>query len=109
MTHFSDLSAPSDSSDQSDLSDPSDLSDLSDPSDLSDLSDPSDLSDLSDSSDCQTRPAECKKERRDRTRMCLISPLKKTAATYSPCVQVPSALLGLTSLFGMVRGGSPTL
>ncbi len=49
------------------------------------------------------------KERGETGHECLISPLKKTAATYSPCVQVPSALLGLTSLFGMVRGGSPTL
>ena len=58
---------------------------------------------------CDCALPQSKKERRDRTRECLISPLKKTAATYSPCVQVPSALLGLTSLFGMVRGGSPTL
>lgn len=29
----------------------------------------------------------------------------KKAAAYSPTVAVPSALTGLTSLFGMVRGG----
>ena len=29
------------------------------------------------------------------------------ATTYSPTDAVPSALTGLTSLFGMVRGGSP--
>ena len=33
----------------------------------------------------------------------------KTAATYSPTCAVPSALSGLTSLFGMGRGGTPTL
>ena|GEM_PF-6977166 len=38
-------------------------------------------------------------------------PFKKTAATYSPTFSsaVPSALRGLTSLFGMGRGGSPVL
>ena len=36
------------------------------------------------------------------------SSLKK-AATYSPTFAVPSAQLGLTSLFGMGRGGTPTL
>ena len=35
-------------------------------------------------------------------------PLKK-AATYSPTFAVPSALRGLTSLFGMGRGGTPSL
>ena len=35
--------------------------------------------------------------------------LKKGAATYSPACAVPSARLGLTSLFGMGRGGTPTL
>ena len=35
--------------------------------------------------------------------------LKKTAATYSPTCAVPSALAGLTSLFGMGRGGTPQL
>jgi len=33
----------------------------------------------------------------------------KTATTYSPTFAVPSAWLGLTSLFGMGRGGTPTL
>ena len=33
----------------------------------------------------------------------------KTAATYSPTLAVPSARSGLTSLFGMGRGGTPTL
>ena len=33
----------------------------------------------------------------------------KTAATYSPTNAVPSARSGLTSLFGMGRGGTPTL
>ena len=33
----------------------------------------------------------------------------KTAATYSPTFAVPSARLGLTSLFGMGRGGTPAL
>ena len=33
----------------------------------------------------------------------------KKAATYSPTFAVPSAQLGLTSLFGMGRGGTPTL
>ena len=33
----------------------------------------------------------------------------KMAATYSPTFAVPSAQLGLTSLFGMGRGGTPTL
>ena len=32
----------------------------------------------------------------------------KTAATYSPTNAVPSARSGLTSLFGMGRGGTPT-
>ena len=38
-------------------------------------------------------------------------PFQKTAATYSPTFSsaVPSALRGLTSLFGMGRGGSPVL
>ncbi len=31
----------------------------------------------------------------------------KMAATYSPTCAVPSALAGLTSLFGMGRGGTP--
>jgi hypothetical protein len=35
--------------------------------------------------------------------------LKKSATTYSPANAVPSALMGLTSLFGMVRGGTPLL
>ena len=35
--------------------------------------------------------------------------LNKTAATYSPTLAVPSARSGLTSLFGMGRGGTPTL
>ena len=35
--------------------------------------------------------------------------LFKTAATYSPTLAVPSARSGLTSLFGMGRGGTPTL
>jgi len=36
--------------------------------------------------------------------------LKKKAATYSPVLwTVPSARPGLTSLFGMVRGGTPVL
>tara|TARA_B100000497_G_C7693735_1_gene422727 strand:+ start:4439 stop:4657 length:219 start_codon:yes stop_codon:yes gene_type:complete len=34
---------------------------------------------------------------------------KKMAATYSPTVVVPSALKGLTSLFEMERGGTPSL
>ena len=33
----------------------------------------------------------------------------KSATTYSPTIAVPSALSGLTSLFGMGRGGTPTL
>ena len=34
----------------------------------------------------------------------------KTAATYSPTLRaVPSARRGLTSLFGMGRGGTPAL
>ena len=37
------------------------------------------------------------------------SSLLKTAATYSPTNAVPSARSGLTSLFGMGRGGTPTL
>jgi hypothetical protein len=34
---------------------------------------------------------------------------KKSATTYSPTIAVPSALTGLTSLFGMGRGGTPPL
>ena len=34
----------------------------------------------------------------------MIEDLKKLAATYSPTFVVPSALAGLTSLFGMGRG-----
>ena len=34
---------------------------------------------------------------------------RKTAATYSPTCAVPSAWRGLTSLFGMGRGGTPAL
>ena len=34
---------------------------------------------------------------------------KKSATTYSPTNAVPSALTGLTSLFGMGRGGTPSL
>ncbi len=30
----------------------------------------------------------------------------KSATTYSPTIAVPSALAGLTSLFGMGRGGT---
>ena len=37
------------------------------------------------------------------------TPGKKTAATYSPADAVPSARAGLTSLFGMGRGGTPPL
>jgi hypothetical protein len=33
----------------------------------------------------------------------------KSATTYSPVFTVPSALAGLTSLFGMGRGGAPPL
>ena len=33
----------------------------------------------------------------------------KMAATYSPTVAVPSALLSLTTLFGMGRGGTSAL
>ena len=33
----------------------------------------------------------------------------KSATTYSPTIAVPSALSGLTSLFGKGRGGTPTL
>ena len=33
----------------------------------------------------------------------------RQAATYSPTFAVPSALKGLTSLFGMDRGVSPSL
>ena len=33
----------------------------------------------------------------------------KKAATYSPANAVPSALMSLTSLFGMVRGGTSSL
>ena len=33
----------------------------------------------------------------------------KSATTYSPTYAVPSALAGLTSLFGMGRGGTPSL
>ena len=33
----------------------------------------------------------------------------KSATTYSPTIAVPSALAGLTSLFGMGRGGTPPL
>ena len=34
----------------------------------------------------------------------------RLAATYSPTIiAVPSALTGLTSLFGMGRGGTPSL
>ena len=36
-------------------------------------------------------------------------PRLKTAATYSPTCAVPSAWAGLTSLFGMGRGGTPLL
>ena len=35
--------------------------------------------------------------------------LRKGAATYSPGLPVPSAWRGLTSLFGMGRGGTPAL
>ena len=35
--------------------------------------------------------------------------LCKVAASYSPALAVPSALQGLTSLFGMVRGGALVL
>ena len=35
--------------------------------------------------------------------------LRKGAATYSPVLPVPSAWRGLTSLFGMGRGGTPAL
>ena len=35
--------------------------------------------------------------------------LRKGAATYSPGLPVPSAWRGLTSLFGMGRGGPPAL
>jgi hypothetical protein len=33
----------------------------------------------------------------------------KSATTYSPTIAVPSALAGLTSLFGMGRGGTLSL
>ena len=33
----------------------------------------------------------------------------RLATSYSPTFAVPSALTGLTSLFGMGRGGSPSL
>ncbi len=33
----------------------------------------------------------------------------KSATSYSPADAVPSALVGLTSLFGMGRGGTPPL
>jgi hypothetical protein len=34
---------------------------------------------------------------------------RRSATTYSPADAVPSALTGLTSLFGMGRGGTPSL
>ena len=37
------------------------------------------------------------------------TPPCKVAASYSPALAVPSALQGLTSLFGMVRGGALAL
>ncbi len=39
----------------------------------------------------------------------LIHSSRKVAASYSPALAVPSALQGLTSLFGMVRGGALAL
>ena len=39
----------------------------------------------------------------------MIQASRKVAASYSPALAVPSALQGLTSLFGMVRGGALAL
>ena len=43
------------------------------------------------------------------TRVVLTRVSWKVAASYSPAFAVPSALQGLTSLFGMVRGGALVL
>ena len=45
----------------------------------------------------------------ERRASCKADPSFKTAATYSPTCAVPSAWTGLTSLFGMGRGGTPLL
>lgn len=45
------------------------------------------------------------KQKKSRSKM---SGIKKLATTYSPANAVPLALIGLTSLFGMVRGGTPS-
>ena len=42
------------------------------------------------------------KQKKSLTKIC--KGLSKKAATYSPTSVVPSAQMGLTSLFGMVRG-----
>ena len=53
----------------------------------------------------QVRNSNIKKETREK-----ISRVScKVAASYSPTFAVPSALQGLTSLFGMVRGGALVL
>ena len=39
----------------------------------------------------------------------LVPGARKGAVTYSPAFAVPSARRGLTSLFGMGRGGAPVL
>jgi hypothetical protein len=42
-------------------------------------------------------------------RLAMNRGLKREATSYSPTVAVPSAQAGLTSLFGMGRGGAPPL
>ena len=44
-----------------------------------------------------------------KTRTIAVRVFCKVAAFYSPAFAVPSTLQGLTSLFGMVRGGALVL
>ena len=53
-----------------------------------------------------TRPAVNKKKSPEDNSSGLLT---KMADTYSPTFAVPSARTGLTSLFGMGRGGTPSL
>ena len=51
--------------------------------------------------------ASCPGTNKKKLRSVMLRSLSKMADTYSPANAVPSARAGLTSLFGMGRGGTP--
>ena len=99
------------------------LKDLKDFVEFNDFNAPKALNDLIYHQVLPLKPSPCRlpepskrgrannKKRGPSKASALKGPLsKKMAATYSPTLKaVPSACTGLTSLFGMGRGGTPAL